>query len=245
LLSSNASIYNPEVSRASGLHRLQAMDLAADRIRGRQQEIEAQLSDSAELDRLRTGLAAAGEAAQAAGAVVRSAHHVVQDQRHKLKETEQALYGGRFQNPKELAELQAEAESLKRHLDTLEDRYLEAMLSQDQVAADERQSQLAVDSLMSDRSTLHSELQAELGQIRDRLIDFEIEREAALVSVSEADRATYERLRSRLGGIAVAVLEEASCGACGLRVSASREQVVRAGVELVTCGQCGRVLYGG
>jgi hypothetical protein len=98
---------------------------------------------------------------------------------------------------------------------------------------------------MSDRSTLHSELQAELGQIRDRLSDFEIEREAALVSVSEADRATYERLRSRLGGIAVAVMEEASCGACGLRVSASREQVVRAGVELVTCGQCGRVLYGG
>ena len=147
--------------------------------------------------------------------------------------------------PKELAELQAEAESLKRHLDTLEDRYLEAMLSQDQVAADERQSQLAVDSLMSDRSTLHSELQAELGQIRDRLNDFEIEREAALVSVSEPDRATYERLRSRLGGIAVATLEEASCGACGLRVSASREQVVRAGVELVTCGQCGRVLYGG
>ena len=233
------------MSRASGLHRLQAMDLAADRIRVRQQEIEAQLADSAELERLRTDLAAASEAAQAAGAVVRTAHRVVQDQRHKLKETEQALYSGRSQTPKELAELQAEAESLKRHLDTLEDRYLEAMLSQDQVAAEERQSQLAVDSLMSDRSTLHSELQAELGQIRDRLNDFTIEREAALVSVSEPDRETYERLRSRLGGIAVAALEEASCGACGLRVSASREQVVRAGVELVTCGQCGRVLYGG
>lgn len=233
------------MSRASGLHRLQVMDLAADRIRVRQQEIEAQLSDSADMERLRTDLAAASEATQAAGAVVRSTHRVVQDQRHKLKETEQALYSGRIQTPKELAELQAEAESLKRHLDTLEDRYLEAMLSQDQVAADEHQSQLAVDSLMADRSTIHSELQAELGQIRDRLNDFEIEREAALVSVFEPDRATYDRLRSRLGGIAVAVLEEASCGACGLRVSASREQVVRAGVELVTCGQCGRVLYGG
>lgn len=235
------------MSRASGLYRLQAMDLAADRLRHRRQEIEALLSDSGELDRLRSDLAAASEAAQAAAAVVRSAHRVVQDQRHKLKEAEQALYGGRVHSPKELTELQAEADSLKRHLDTLEDRYLEAMLSEDQVAAAERQSQLAVESLMSNRSNQHAELQTELGQIRDRLSDFELEREAALVSVSAEDRAMYERLRSRpgLGGIAVAVLEEASCGACGLRVSASTEQLVRGGAELIICGQCGRMLYGG
>ncbi|MGH2619933.1 MAG: zinc ribbon domain-containing protein [Anaerolineales bacterium] len=233
------------MSRASGLHRLQAMDLAADQLRHRQHEIEARLSDSAELDRLRSGLAAASEAAQAAAAVVRSAHRVVQDQRHKLKEAEQALYGGRVHSPKELTELQAEVESLKRHLDTLEDRYLEAMLSQDPAAATERQSQLAVELLMSDRSSQHAELQAELGQIRDRLADFELEREAALVSVSADDRATYDRLRARLGGVAVALLEEASCGACGLRVSASTEQLVRGGAVLITCGQCGRVLYGG
>jgi len=235
------------MSRASGLHRLQAMDLAADRLRQRQHEIEVQLSDSAELDRMQSDLAAASEAARAAGAVVRSAHHVVQDQRHKLKEAEQALYGGRVHSPKELTELQAEADSLKRHLDTLEDRYLEAMLSQDQAAATERQSQLSVESVMANRSNQHAALHAELGQIRDRLSDFEVEREAALVSVSADDRATYERLRSRpgLGGIAVALLEEASCGACGLRVSASTEQLVRGGAELIICGQCGRVLYGG
>ncbi len=233
------------MSRASGLHRLQAIDLAMDQLVRRRQEIEAQLSDSEELDRLRGDLAAAHEGAQAAGAMVRSAHRVVQDQRHKLKETEQALYGGRVQSPKELTELQAEAESLKRHLDSLEDRYLEAMLSQDQAAADERQYQSAVESLLSNRSNLHADLQTELGQIRDRLNDFETEREAALVSVSEQDQATYARLRSRLGGLAVALLEDASCGACGLRVAASTEQVVRGGAELVTCGQCGRVLYGG
>ena len=233
------------MSRASGLHRLQAMDLVADQLKRRQHEIESLLSDSAGLDRLRSELAGATEAALAAAAVVRSAHHAVQDQRHKLKEAEQALYGGRVQSPKELTELQAEADSLKRHLDTLEDRYLEAMLSQDQATATERDSQFAVESLMSNRTNQHTELQAELGQIRDRLSDFELEREAATVSVAADDLATYERLRGRLGGIAVALLEEASCGACGLRVSASTEQLVRAGAVLITCGQCGRVLYGG
>jgi len=235
------------MSRASGLHRLQAMDLAADQLRLRQHEIEVRLADSAELDRLRSNLAAASEASQAAAGVVRSAHHVVQDQRHKLKETEQALYGGRVHSPKELTELQAEADSLKRHLDTLEDRYLEAMLSQDQATASERQSQLAVESMTANRSNQHAEMLTELGQIRDRLSDFELEREAALVSVFAEDREKYERLRARLGlgGIAVALLEEASCGACGLRVSAATEQLVRGGAELITCGQCGRVLYGG
>ncbi len=233
------------MSRASGLHRLQAMDLVADQLKQRQQEIESLLSDSAEVDRLRSELAGATEAALAAGAVVRSAHRAVQDQRHKLKQVEQALYGGRVQNPKELTELQAEADSLKRHLDTLEDRYLEAMLSQDQATATERDSQLAVELLMSNRTNQHAELQVELGQVRDRLGDFQLEREAAMVTVASDDLATYERLRARLGGIAVALLEEASCGACGLRVSASTEQLVRGGAVLITCGQCGRVLYGG
>ena len=233
------------MSRASGLHRLQLIDLEADRLRHRNQQIQLLLSDSAKVEELRSALTRSQEASQSAAATVRNSHNLVKDQRHKLKETEQKLYGGLVRDPKELQDLQAEAESLKRHLDTLEDRYLEAMLSQDQAEADELGLQQALALLESDQSNFRIELQAEQGQISQRLGDLEAEREAARVSVSEEDLTTYDKLRSRLKGVAVALLEEASCGACGLRVSASAEQAVRSAAELVFCGQCGRVLYGG
>jgi hypothetical protein len=233
------------MGRASALHRLQEIDLAGDRLQRRRHEIEAALGDSAELERIQAVLTAASAAAAEAGGLVRSAHHAVLDQRHKLKEAEQALYGGRVHNPRELTELQAETESLKRHLESLEDRYLEAMLHQDEAKEAERQAQTSVDSLAVDRSDQHAQLRAELGQIMGRSDDLEAEREAARASVSEEDLAIYERLRSRLGGIAVALLEDASCSACGLRVSAATEQLVRSGAQLILCDQCGRVLYGG
>lgn len=233
------------MSRASGLYRLQLIDLEADRLSHRKQELLVLLSDSAAVEQLRTAVARSQEATRSLAATVRSAHSLVQDQRGKLTETEQMLYGGRVSNPKELEDLQAETESLKRHLDTLEDRYLKGMLAQDQAEADERKAQQVLASLESDQSNFHIELRAEEGQISQRHASLEAEREAALVSVSEEDRTIYDKIRSRLGGVAVALLEEGSCGACGLRVSASREQAVRGSADLVYCGQCGRVLYGG
>ncbi|NIM05125.1 MAG: hypothetical protein GTN65_05800, partial [Armatimonadetes bacterium] len=62
----------------------------------------------------------------------RRAKHEVEDQRLKIQKTDEALYGGSVANPKELEDLQMESEALKRYLETLEDRYLEAMLEQDE-----------------------------------------------------------------------------------------------------------------
>ena len=52
----------------------------------------------------------------------------VEKQRIKIEQTEASLYGGHVHNPKELQDLQKDVASLKRHLETLEERQLEAML---------------------------------------------------------------------------------------------------------------------
>jgi hypothetical protein len=55
---------------------------------------------------------------------------------------------------------------------------------------------------------------------------------------------TYERLRQRLGGVAVALLVGSSCGGCHLTLAAGEIDAIRRlpPDALVTCAQCGRIL---
>ncbi|GMR09758.1 MAG: zinc ribbon domain-containing protein [Anaerolineae bacterium] len=233
------------MSRASGLYRLQEIDLENDRLKGRLEEIRNTLEDSAEITQLRADLAAKESTVASVGAAARRAENQVQDQRHKLKSSEQALYGGSVKNPKELEDLQMESDSLKRHLETLEDHYLEVMLDQDEAESARTQSLASLEAAEAGKASLHAELISERESINDRLASLQAEREVALASVSEQDQDTYEGLRTRLGGVAVVVLNGDSCGACGLTLSVSSRQLVGSADELIRCTQCGRILYGG
>ena len=175
----------------------------------------------------------------------RHAENEVDDQRAKLQNTEQALYGGSVKDPKELEDLQMEAESLKRHLETLEDRYLAAMLEQEEAENKQELSLASLDAAKGRQADQHAELHSERDGIDQRLANLETEREAAMASVTDDDLKTYEQLRTQLGGVAVIALNGDSCGACGLTLPASSRQLVSSGDNLIRCSQCSRILYGG
>ncbi|MFQ5922725.1 MAG: zinc ribbon domain-containing protein [Anaerolineales bacterium] len=233
------------MSRASGLYRLQEIDLESDRLKERLEEIGITLEDSSEITQLKADLDAKDSAMATILAAAKRAEIEVEDQRLKIQSTEQALYGGSVKNPKELEDLQMESESLKRYLGTLEDRYLEVMLEQDEAENALAQSSASLEAAEAGQASLHAELISEQESIDERLANLETEREVALASVTEQDLNTYEGLRTRLSGVAVVVLNGDSCGACGLTLSASSRQLVGSGDELVRCTQCGRILYGG
>lgn len=229
----------------SGLYRLQEIDLELDKLNVRLDEIETILQDSSETQRLQRKLADAETKLRAQRNAAQSAEHAVKSQRGKIERTQSRLYGGQVQNPKELQDLQAEEQSLNRHLETLEERYLEAMLAQDEAQQVYDRLEHELEQATAAQSQAHAELIAERDQILRRQPDLRAEREAALATVSEEDLRTYAKLREQLGGIAVARLKEDSCSECGLTLSAATQQTVRAASELVRCSQCRRVLYGG
>lgn len=237
--------YNPNVSRVSGLYRLQEIDLEIDKLNVRLDEIEAILQDSSATRRLKRELERAQADLRSVANAAQSAHHSVQAQREKIKNTEAKLYGGQIQNPKELQDLQAEQQSLKRHLETLEDRYLEAMLEQDEAQQEHDRLTGELERAIAERSDTQEELVAEQSKIRRRQQDLQAEREAAAATVDPSDQQLYAELRDRLGGIAVAILKDESCSECGLTLSAATQQTVRSGSPLVRCSQCRRLLYGG
>jgi len=233
------------VSRASSLYRLQEIDLAIDRARTRLTEIDRLLAGSAAVRAARAADERAQAALQVGQAAVKDAEHGVAGQRAKLETAERSLYGGSVRNPKELQDLQADVESLKRHLATLEDRLLEAMMALEELDGAAGRAAQALASAETAQRTEHASLAGEREQLLARTDALQGEREAALAGVAERDLALYSRLRESMGGNALALLRDDSCGACGVGLSAAECQTVRNSPEPVRCHQCGRILYAG
>jgi predicted nucleic acid-binding Zn-ribbon protein len=245
LATARSGVYNQRMSRVSSLHRLQELDLSIDRARARLAQVEKLLGASDTVRAARASHDQAQTRFQAAQVAVKDAELAVGTQRAKLENAERALYGGGVHNPKELQGLQADVESLRRHLTSLEDRLLEAMVVLEEMEAQASRSAVQLSQAEGALVTEQASLAGERSQLLSRLAALEIEREPALAAVAEKDLALYARLRDSMGGMALASLQDGSCTACGVGISASERQTVRNSAELFRCPQCGRILYAG
>src|SRR4026209_2111629 len=128
------------MSAALGLYRLQQVDSQIDQIQARLNIIQQTLENDVVLRAAKEGLAAAEAKHKDSERTLALSEAEVEKQHIKLQQTDASLYGGRVHNPKELQDLQKDVASLKRYLETLEERELEAMLV---VETSENQSKIA------------------------------------------------------------------------------------------------------
>jgi predicted nucleic acid-binding Zn-ribbon protein len=81
-----------------------------------------------------------------------------------------------------------------------------------------------------------------------RQIDGELESARAEIRELEAtipprERAEFQRLIERKGGVAIVKVVSGSCAACHMKVRPHALQTLKAGVEIITCDRCKRILY--
>lgn len=229
----------------SSLYRLQQIDLNLDQARQRLAVIEQILQDDAALQ------AAEAEAKLAEARLFQAQQHLrelefqTREQRMKIEQEESTLYSGRVRNPKELQDLQNEVAALKKFLATLEDRQLEAMLQVEEQEALSEQARQAMAQARAHFEEEHAHLRAERTQLIQIIERLEVERQAALGSVSTEDQALYEQLRQSRRGVAIARIVDRSCSACGAMLTPSLVQSASLPTQLVRCSACGRILYVG
>jgi predicted nucleic acid-binding Zn-ribbon protein len=231
------------MTRASALMRLQQVDSQIDAHRGHLVEIESALRQDRGVAEAHASLGATQASLAATRRSMRALEAEVQAIAAKGAEVEARLYDGKVTNPKELRDMQEEVASLMRRRSTLEDQLLEAMV---QVEADEGGESAARQRLAEVEESLrstHEELIGDRTRLQVVLDRLAIDREAAEAAVSHDDRQTYQSLRLRKRGVAVARLDEGVCSACGVAPSSSRAQAARHGDELIFCGNCERILY--
>lgn len=244
-MAADHSVYNRGVSAALGLLRLQQVDSRIDRQQSRLQNIQEALANNTELAAVHERLSAAKADRHTAESERRLAEAEAQIQQDKIRQAESRLYGGTVRNPKELQDLQADVASLKKHLEALEERQLQAMLRVDSSQVDLDTAEKHANEVQTRFGDEYGKLMEErnlLSRDQEQLL---AERNAAVGAISAGILGKYEALRQRHGGLAVAEVSDDACAACGTALTAALQQSARHAAELVYCPSCGRVLYAG
>ena len=231
------------MSASLGLYRLQQVDRKIDRSRTQLDTIHQTLENDIELRQTLGRVEAAQTNHFQSSLQLKNAAAEAETQKIKIEQAESSLYGGRVQNPKELQDLQKEIISLKKHLTTLEERELEAMVNAETTENDLQTKKTQLELIQARLGNEHKKLLAEQSNIVAELEKLTEEREAALGPIESSLLQTYEALRQQKRGTAVAEINDGACASCGTTLNAALQQSARSPKQLSNCPSCGRILF--
>jgi uncharacterized protein len=143
-------------------------------------------------------------------------------------------------------EFQAMGHEIERYEDEIkkiEDEELELMVRADQVkadlAAEEKKAAAAKDSI----SRQLGDLEQKSKTLDSRLQELNKERAELAGTIDEDLLNRFERLFKSKGDAVVVPLEHEVCTGCHMKVTTQTAHHVKAGKEIVSCENCGRILY--
>lgn len=159
------------------------------------------------------------------------------------EDRDRALLEGGAVDPKQLADLQHELETLQRRQASLEDSQLEVMQRREDLAADQARESATVDELqtaLDDAQRACDAARADLAETEGRASA----RRAELVAAIDDELVTlYERQRAR-GGTGAGVLQGRRCGACRIEIDQGESARIAAAAEddVLRCPECSAIL---
>jgi predicted nucleic acid-binding Zn-ribbon protein len=225
------------------LYQLQSLDSEIDHVNQQLAEIAAQLGESDELKQTRA-------AQQTAAVRLRKAQTLMQDLELELKSLsnkisgqEKLLYSGRVLSAKEAANLQDEVASLKRWHSEREEKLLEAMVDVEAVEAELADAEANLSTVEAGWNADQSDLVKKQAELKSSLANLQKRRPTAIAGIDATSLETYEKLRKKKAGRAVAAVKSGICQGCGMTPSNNKIRQARAGTEILYCSACGRVLY--
>jgi uncharacterized protein len=136
-----------------------------------------------------------------------------------------------------------EIERYEREIQQIEDQELELMDQAEkvkvEVAAEEKKAAGVRDSIARQMADLEEKSKT----LEGRLNELTAERTELSGKVEEDLLSRFERLFASKGDAAVVALEHEVCTGCHMKVTTQTAHRVKNGKEIVSCEQCGRILY--
>jgi len=143
-------------------------------------------------------------------------------------------------------EFQAMGHEIKRYEDEvqkLEDQELELMEQGDklkvEVAAEEKKAGATKDSITRQMSDLGEKSKT----LESRLQELTKERTELAEKIDEDLLDQFERLFASKGDSAIVAIEHGVCTGCHMKLTIATVKAAESGKEIVSCEQCGRILY--
>lgn len=225
---------------------LQRVDSAIDRLDQR----KADLPEQRELDQL------AGERTTTGGehaekraeldTVVREQSKIEDDVttvQAKIEHEEKRLYSGEVNNAKELSNIQAELDALRRRKAHLEDQELEVMERREVLEQEAGALATALAQLDASVADATARRDVAVAEIERELIELRGHRDVLVPQIPADAVELYETVRAKFGGVAVGAYEAGTCRACGLPLSPVAKEEIKSGDDpLPRCENCRRIL---
>ncbi len=162
----------------------------------------------------------------------------------KVTKVNHQLYDSGITSPKEAESLQADLESLQRRQRDLEDLVIEQMELAEPIDAELAQLTTEAGVATAELDVATAALDDVAGHLTSELADLEGKEAAARAAIDAELLATYDGMRARLGGVAIAKMAGNRCEGCHLMIpSAEAEALRRSPVDaVITCPECTRIL---
>ena len=136
-----------------------------------------------------------------------------------------------------------EIERYENEIRKIEDEELELMVEADKLKADlgveEKKSATIKESVARQTGDLESKSKA----LQSRLEELTKERAELASKIDEDLLGRFERLFKSKGDAVVVALEHEVCTGCHMKVTTQTAHRAKAGKEIVSCENCGRILY--
>ena len=226
---------------AKQLYQLQVIDLAIESDKQTLSQKVSRLGERQILDNAQSKLTSEQKRLEALRQQQQSAEWEVDDILSKIATIEQQLYGGKITNPKELANLQHEVNTMKAKGNQLEDKALEII---DQVETAEKSVAAASSEFKKLEDEWHSQqqqLSTEIEQLKNQLSDRKKKRQQLSGDIEPQAVALYEKLRKQKRQ-PVAKVEQGICRGCRISLAANELQRAK-GNNTIQCSSCGRIMF--
>ena len=136
-----------------------------------------------------------------------------------------------------------EIERYENEIRRIEDDELELMVLADKIkadlAAEETKAAATRDSIARQTADLGEKSKA----LESQLQGLTMERSNLATKIDEDLLGRFERLFKSKGDAAVVAIEHGVCTGCHMKVTTATAAQVKAGKEIVSCENCGRILY--
>jgi predicted nucleic acid-binding Zn-ribbon protein len=143
-------------------------------------------------------------------------------------------------------EFQAIGHEIQRYeneIRKLEDKELELMIEADKLKAEIEAADKSARATKESISRQLADLQTKSDALESQQQELQTERKALAAQIDDDVLDQFERLFNSKGDAAVVAVEHGVCTGCHMKVTTATAATVKAGKEIVSCENCGRILY--
>ena len=136
-----------------------------------------------------------------------------------------------------------EIERYENEIRKIEDEELELMIEADKLKADLGVEEKKAATVKQSVTRQTADLEAKSKTLESRLEELTKERAEIAGKIDEDLLGRFERLFKSKGDAVVVPLEHEVCTGCHMKVTTQTAHRAKAGKEIVSCDNCGRILY--